>query len=789
VSVLDEAAVRKEAQAKRPVAASELQASYRKGERQFEDRNWAGQSFVGIEVAGAKFVRCNFAGADLGTANLEGAVFDQSTLSDARLVEANLTSTTFAAVDMSRADLTRTNLRRTKLDRSDLTEAQLDHADMTEASLIDSNLTRASLIRTKLEGTGIEDTHMPGANLSGATGPGVQEKLKARLEVAKGRADGLRPVFIGAVGVFGYIGITVLGTKDALILTNLATMDLPIVSAKVPVQAFFLAAGFVCLSILAFILAQVGYFARMAARLPARLPEGPALRELVDPWVLNSIGIQRRPDLPLWGDSQLTNVVRRTFELFGSWLPGFLIRWTGCLVLWLLMVRFLIACGPRSFVFVALVAMFLLSWIIAFGLVSYAELIEGTRPRSRWQRHGQFAALSMVLAFFLRWILSVPPFHRGVPGDDLQRAALVDTNLQSWNFAGCNLEQASLSHSNLSGAFLQEAHLGGADLRHTRMDGASLAGAALGRASLALSRGSQPNFWNADLDDADLRMADFRGAILQYARLRGARLQHARLIDALAAGADFGKWENKSTSLNDANFDGAWLGGAIFSDAVAHRSSFVAADLVSANFENAFFGGANFTRANLSYAAMSSAHVEGARFDHALLQSTVLHGAFTWHTQFPQARIRDVEFGGNLATSNFDGARLARVEFKGADLFQASFRSARLCHVKLSGNNVSGIVFDHAILHDVDLSGQNLTEAHFEGATLVDVKLDGAIMEKAHFDGATFRRVHAKDVLELKLPPEASAIAANGEEINGPGADPTAPFATDNCKNWTEQPE
>src|SRR5688500_2614816 len=219
------------------------------GEARFAGRKWSGQRFqseteplAGQDFSKATLVGCNFSGMSLVGTSFEGA---------------------------------------------DLTEADLSGCDLTRARLAGANLTRVVLTGATLEASGIEDVRLAGADLHGATAGSAQAKLEKRLELAKSLANDLRSLFIAGCGLIAYIGATVLSASDALILTNTATMGLPIVDARVSVHAFFHLGAILILALGSYTLARVSHFARVMSRLPARLPEGPPLREQVDPWVLS----------------------------------------------------------------------------------------------------------------------------------------------------------------------------------------------------------------------------------------------------------------------------------------------------------------------------------------------------------------------------------------------------------------------------------------------------------------------------------------------------------------------
>jgi uncharacterized protein YjbI with pentapeptide repeats len=433
---------------------------------------------------------------------IEPPDFSGQALARASFVDQDLSGAKFVGTDLTEADFSGALLNRADLSFANLTGAKLDRAKLQDACLDNANLTRASFGHATLDRSGIENAHMPGANLTGATGKGIQKKLEGRLQSANTQAERLRNVFIASFAFFGYIGSTSFMMNDALVLTNLSTMELPVVDAKVSVHGFFLLSAVLGVAISSYLLALTAHFARVVARLPARLPEGPPVREQIDPWVLSCMGILRRPELPLLGQPQLGSMALGIFEMIGERIPRLAARWIAPLVLGVQSYRFFVACRfDRSallndLTFLALVVLFLCSWSISFGLVVYAELVEGTRPRANPRHHAALALACVGGAIVVRIALGQLLPH-GVPDEALQGARLPGSTLRNWNLAGANLTDANLSNSDLSNAHLQETDLSGADLRHASLGHASFCEADLSKAQLALSTGEFANFTRA----------------------------------------------------------------------------------------------------------------------------------------------------------------------------------------------------------------------------------------------------------------------------------------------------
>lgn len=616
-------------------------------------------------------------------------------------------------------------------DESDLTGANFDGSDLTNASFRNADLTRASFRGAQLEGAGFEDLHMPGADLSTAKTGDAQKKLEMRLDVAKSLAETLRSVFIASSGILAYIGATVVSASDALVLTNKTTMDLPLVSAKVSVHAFFYLSSILTLALGSYILSRVSHFARVVSRLPARLPEGPPLQEQVDPWVLACVGVFQKTNIPILRSSELTRFVSTLFEWIGARLPGLITRWMPSLVLWLLMLRYFVACRLDraalriDFGFAFIVLAFFGSWAIAFGLRSYSELVEGVRPLASAKQYAGAAIGLVALAIGCRFASGVNSGY-GAPREVLTGSQLAGASLMSWNLAGANLENADLSSTNLGGVQLQEAQLSQADLRFATLTSACAISAVLTGANLSFAQGDRPNFADAKLEDSSLKNANLPGAIFQNAHLKGAHLNklHAPLV--LAANADF-----SDAILDDVQFDHGLLNGAQFSGkATLFRTSFLGADLSSTSFNSARLFGAQMQGANLT----------GASFIHAMISTANLSG-----TLLHQAFMSNMAQAWNVDLSH---AILERIEMtcdpdlglcENADMLNMSashFNDARLLNVSFPKTDLTGAVFDNATLEFVDFGASNLTAVSFSGTTFKQIKIKAANRTGVHLSNA-----------------------------------------------------
>ncbi|MGB3495714.1 MAG: pentapeptide repeat-containing protein [Elainellaceae cyanobacterium] len=94
------------------------------------NKDFAGQSLVQLELSGA-----DLAGADFSDADLRGAVFNGVNLRGANLQRADLSDAILYVTDLTNADLTDANLNSTMLLMSRLKDAKIEGADFTYSAI------------------------------------------------------------------------------------------------------------------------------------------------------------------------------------------------------------------------------------------------------------------------------------------------------------------------------------------------------------------------------------------------------------------------------------------------------------------------------------------------------------------------------------------------------------------------------------------------------------------------------------------------------------------------------
>jgi uncharacterized protein YjbI with pentapeptide repeats/DNA replication protein DnaC len=126
------------------------------------------------------------------------------------------------------------------------------------------------------------------------------------------------------------------------------------------------------------------------------------------------------------------------------------------------------------------------------------------------------------------------------------------------DFYQANLQWANLQEANLQWANLQEANLEGAELQGANLYRANLEGANLEGANL-----QGANLYRANLEEAYLQGTKLQGANLEGANLQGAKLQGAKLKWANLEGANLEGANLERANLQGANVKGTILEGQV----------------------------------------------------------------------------------------------------------------------------------------------------------------------------------------------------------------------------------
>jgi uncharacterized protein YjbI with pentapeptide repeats len=155
------------------------------------------------------------------------------------------------------------------------------------------------------------------------------------------------------------------------------------------------------------------------------------------------------------------------------------------------------------------------------------------------------------------------------------------------------------------------------------------------------------------------------------------------------------------------------------------RLAFVLSDAEEANLEGANLGGAN---------------LQDAKLDEANLQRASLGGAI----------LQDAELDG----ANLQGAKLVGANLQGAKLVGANLQGAKLVGANLQGAKLVGAILQSANLVGANLHGANLDDANLQDAKLTAANLQDTYLAGTNFQGVSYntRTIHRRDPMPALLP-------------------------------------
>ncbi|MEM9587849.1 MAG: pentapeptide repeat-containing protein [Planctomycetota bacterium] len=228
----------------------------------------------------------------------------------------------------------------------------------------------------------------------------------------------------------------------------------------------------------------------------------------------------------------------------------------------------------------------------------------------------------------------------------------------------------------LCGSCLKGAKWSGIQLDGANLVGASLVGADLRRATIV---------------DASLSRTDFSRACLRQARLGCSR-----------------QLEVKDQSPDPSGDQGS----AGSPSSPAHRCRFAQADLTQTDLSDNLFSEADFSDANLSQAIAHRSEFLATRFDNADLSDADLSGSVLRNCSLRDAALDHAFFSGvTMEAIDLDDQVASAVDFANANLRGSSF----------TGSSLTGCCF-----HKTDLRGARLAEINWVDCDLREADLRGA---------------------------------------------------------------
>ena len=184
---------------------------------------------------------------------------DQREGQQADLSDVDLVATDLASVNLNGANLTRTNFRNANLQNADLKKSQ-----------------------------GLLAHQLAGANLSGTKLPDEISTSEALVQVVE-LSKMLKTIFVSMLVGCLYSWLTIMSTKDAVLLTNSVSSPLPIIQTPISISGFYGVAPWLLFVVFVYFQVYLARLWRHLANLPAVFPDGKPLDEKAYPWLLNSL--------------------------------------------------------------------------------------------------------------------------------------------------------------------------------------------------------------------------------------------------------------------------------------------------------------------------------------------------------------------------------------------------------------------------------------------------------------------------------------------------------------------
>jgi uncharacterized protein YjbI with pentapeptide repeats len=616
---------------------------------------------------------------------------------------------------------------------------------------------------TKIEG--LLPDHLAGTILTGARLPPEIAKFEGVGQVKAISAEA-RKVFIGLLAACVYCWLVIGTTTDLALILNTATTPLPIINTPIPIAGFYVVGAALLAAVYCYLHFYLLRLWRTLATLPAVFPDGVALDDKTDPWLLTNLVRTEFPHLratapPL---ARLENLL--TIVLAWWIVPVTLVAlWARYLprhdIVWLVGLAILIAAttlfgrhsfrlakatlrrepdrgshadGERGVLGRAVHELGRLRpdkltvWLtLALAVVSFSAFVDSPRSPDYWTIP---RALDLV----------------GIRTYANLREAEVAERPENWDGDWSKVTRVDLSNRNLVFADATRAFLASADLR-----GANLTGAILERADLRgavlydedsgrIARLGRANLREAQLQDADLREAQLQGANLNFAQLQGANLSEAQL-----QGANLSDAQLQDAKLWRTDLRGARL-VAVLQGALLYGAQLQGAFLQGAQLQDANLRQAQLQDADLRYAELQGAYLGEAQLQGADLTSAQLQGANLTSAQLQDADLESAQLqGGNLTEAQLQGADLLGAQLQGADLLGAQLQGADLWDADLRGADLRGAQLQGAFLYGAWLQGADLRRAALWRAFVIPE------LAETDWDLADLRGAHVRPLADAAI--------------------------------------
>jgi hypothetical protein len=167
--------------------------------------------------------------------------------------------------------------------------------------------------------------HLAGADLTGAKLPGDIAKFPGLDQVAAISSEA-RKIFIGLLAACVYSWLVIGTTTDVALIVNTASSPLPIINTPIPIADFYWVGPTILAAVYYYLHFYLLRLWRTLAMLPAVFPDGTALDDKTDPWLLTGLVrtyMPRTPARPLGYAENAVSVLLAwllvPFTLFFYW--------------------------------------------------------------------------------------------------------------------------------------------------------------------------------------------------------------------------------------------------------------------------------------------------------------------------------------------------------------------------------------------------------------------------------------------------------------------------------------
>jgi uncharacterized protein YjbI with pentapeptide repeats len=450
-----------------------------------------------------------------------------------------------------------------------------------------------------------------------------EDSLRQAVASAAKRTERL---YLTQIAYCVYVLLTVAGIRDVDFFQS-AEATLPLISLKVPLGLFLVAAPIIAISIFSYFQMNLSLLHKMMladerAMLVARSSAWLALFWYGDAgtrrlsfrvWLIRIL-----TNLPIWGLVPVTTFLCWArlapfhWEAPESFNPGSRLPDLPSATLM----------GAMSLL--AIIAITMTFFYRRFEYLVITGPVDGNASQRLLLR-----AVSACVVFILlhiaydRWSTQLFPLQLAeakldnfvLIGAELPYANLYKASLNSADLSRANLRGARLDYANLGFANLNEAHLEGSVLASANLIGTKLIGAHLEGAYMRYANLQGASLVNAYLEGANLVDAHLEGASLINTQLQGADLSGAFLIGADMTRENPEKYRCKkpkefgcqTTPANGAHLRGAILSGAHLEGSILNSVDLQGADLTKANLDSALLSFASFAGSNLDSATFEGA--------------------------------------------------------------------------------------------------------------------------------------------------------------------------------------